>query len=158
VAGEGDHPLAGIASFLFEMGHPKRVPRSGWVLLGLPQPETIAEHSFREGVVGMALAAIEGADVGRSAARCHFAPGRTCTSVNSCVTVPERVGGGSVMVARGAGPVGSCGPADAGPAATALATAPLGRRAGRILSRCRPGRRPSPAARPGRQARRTGPP
>ncbi len=70
VPGETDHPLAGVAAFLFEMGHLKRVPRSGWLLLGVPQPETIAEHSFRVGLVGMALAAIEGADVGRTAAMC----------------------------------------------------------------------------------------
>jgi len=70
VPGENDHPLAGVASFLFEMGHLKRVPRSGWLLLGVPQPETIAEHSFRVGLVGMALAAIEGADVGHTAAMC----------------------------------------------------------------------------------------
>ena len=70
VPGESDHPLAGVASFLFEMGHLKRVPRSGWLLLGVPQPETIAEHSFRVGMVGMALAAIEGADIGRTAALC----------------------------------------------------------------------------------------
>ena len=70
VPGETDHPLAGVASFLFEMGHLKRVPRSGWLLLGVPQPETIAEHSFRVGIIGMALAALEGADVGRTSALC----------------------------------------------------------------------------------------
>jgi putative hydrolases of HD superfamily len=70
VPGDNDHPLAGVASFLFEMGHLKRVPRSGWLLLGVPQPETIAEHSFRVGLVGMALAALEGADVGHTAALC----------------------------------------------------------------------------------------
>jgi 5'-deoxynucleotidase YfbR-like HD superfamily hydrolase len=70
VPGDQDHPLAGVAAFLFEMGHLKRVPRSGWLLLGVPQPETIAEHSFRVGIVGMALAAIEGADVGHTSALC----------------------------------------------------------------------------------------
>jgi putative hydrolase of HD superfamily len=70
VPGETDHPLSGVASFLFEMGHLKRVPRSGWLLLGVPQPETIAEHSFRVGIIGMALAPLEGADVGRTAAMC----------------------------------------------------------------------------------------
>ena len=59
-----------MAAFLFEMGHLKRLPRSGWLLLGVPQPETIAERSFRVGMVGVALAAIEGADVGRTAALC----------------------------------------------------------------------------------------
>src|SRR5580698_2742344 len=70
VPGEKDHPLAGVASFLFEMGHLKRVPRAGWLLLGVQNPETIAEHSFRVGMVGMALAAIEGADIGHKAAMC----------------------------------------------------------------------------------------
>lgn len=68
-AGE-THPLAGMASFLFEMGHLKNLPRSGWLLLGIPQPESVAEHSFRVGIVGAALAALEGADVGRTTALC----------------------------------------------------------------------------------------
>jgi 5'-deoxynucleotidase YfbR-like HD superfamily hydrolase len=63
-----EHPLAGTAAFLFEMGHLKNLPRSGWLLLGVPSPESVAEHSFRVGVVGITLAAIEGADVGRTAA------------------------------------------------------------------------------------------
>jgi putative hydrolases of HD superfamily len=65
-----DHPLAGTAAFLFEMGHLKNLPRSGWLLLGVPKPETVAEHSFRVGIVGMTLAAMEGADVGHTAALC----------------------------------------------------------------------------------------
>src|SRR6266700_2319754 len=67
---EGDHPLAGAAAFLFEMGHLKHLPRAGWLLLGGPQPEPVAEHSFRVGVVGIPLAVMEGADVGRTAALC----------------------------------------------------------------------------------------
>ena len=67
---EKDHPLAGVATYLFEMGHLKHLTRSGWLLLGIPQPETVAEHSFRVGVVGIMLAALEGADVGRTAALC----------------------------------------------------------------------------------------
>lgn len=65
-----EEPLAGVAAFLFEMGHLKQMPRAGWLLLGISQPETVAEHSFRVGVVGMALAVLEGADVGRTAALC----------------------------------------------------------------------------------------
>lgn len=64
------HPLAGMAAFLFEAGHLKNLPRSGWLLLGVTQPETVAEHSFRVGMVGIALAAMEGADPGRTAAMC----------------------------------------------------------------------------------------
>lgn len=67
---QDDQPLAGVAAFLFEAGHLKNLPRSGWLLLGIPGPETIAEHSFRVGVVGIMLAAMEGADVGRTAALC----------------------------------------------------------------------------------------
>jgi 5'-deoxynucleotidase YfbR-like HD superfamily hydrolase len=64
------HPLAGIAAFLFEAGHLKNLPRSGWLLLGIKQPESVAEHSFRVGLVGILLAAMEGADPGRTAALC----------------------------------------------------------------------------------------
>ena len=68
IADDSDQPLAGAASFLFEMGQLKRVTRTGWLLLGIPQPETVAEHSFRVGIVGTLLAAMEGADVGRTTA------------------------------------------------------------------------------------------
>ena len=44
--------------------------RSGWQLLGIPQPESVAEHSFRVAIVGMILAAIDGADVSRTMALC----------------------------------------------------------------------------------------
>ncbi|MGQ0841333.1 HD domain-containing protein [Actinokineospora sp.] len=64
------HPLTGMAAFLFETGHLKNIPRSGWLLLGIAQPETVAEHSFRVGLVGIALAGLEGADPGRTAALC----------------------------------------------------------------------------------------
>lgn len=70
VPGEKDHPLAGVATYLFEVGHLKHLTRAGWLLLGIPQPETVAEHSFRVGVVGIILATLEGADVGRTAALC----------------------------------------------------------------------------------------
>lgn len=65
---QDDHSLAGVATYLFEAGHLKNVSRAGWLLLGISQPETVAEHSFRVGLVGIVLAAMEGADVGRVAA------------------------------------------------------------------------------------------
>ena len=46
-----DHPLAGTATFLYEMGQLKNLPRAGWLLLGIPQPESVAEHSFRVAIV-----------------------------------------------------------------------------------------------------------
>lgn len=63
-----DHSLAGVASFLFEAGHLKNLSRAGWLLLGISQPETVAEHSFRVGIAGIVLATMEGADIGRVAA------------------------------------------------------------------------------------------
>jgi putative hydrolases of HD superfamily len=67
---EEGHPLAAEAAFLFEMGYLKDVARAGWLLLGIPQPESVAEHSFRVAVTGLILAAAEGADTGRTAALC----------------------------------------------------------------------------------------
>lgn len=56
------HPLAGVPAFLHEAGHLKHVTRAGWLLLGIPSPETVAEHSQRVSIVGMVLAVLEGAD------------------------------------------------------------------------------------------------
>jgi len=67
-ADEEDEPLSGVASYLFEIGSLKHLPRAGWLRLGIPAPESVAEHSFRVGIVGMILASIEGADVSRAAA------------------------------------------------------------------------------------------
>ena len=39
---------SGAAAFLFEMGQLKNQPRSGWQLLGIQRPESVAEHSFRD--------------------------------------------------------------------------------------------------------------
>lgn len=65
-----EHPLAGTASFLFEAGQLKNLPRAGWLLLSIPRPESVAEHSFRVAVVGLTLAAMTGADTGRTTALC----------------------------------------------------------------------------------------
>jgi len=69
-ASDAEEPLAGVAAYLFEIGSLKNLPRAGWLRLGVPLPESVAEHSFRVGIVGMVLAAIEGADVGRTSALC----------------------------------------------------------------------------------------
>lgn len=68
---EGEpHPLHGVATFLHEVGHLKNLPRAGWLLLAIKPPESVAEHSFRVGLIGIVLASIEGADPGRTAALC----------------------------------------------------------------------------------------
>ena len=71
-----EHPLSGLGDFLHEMGQLKRLPRAGWHFAGVPDPECVAEHSFRAAIVGIALATLEGADVGRTAALCilHDSP------------------------------------------------------------------------------------
>ncbi len=51
-----------IARFLYEIGHLKRVARSGWWVAGVRQPESVAEHTFRCLWVGYFLALDEGAD------------------------------------------------------------------------------------------------
>jgi putative hydrolases of HD superfamily len=74
--GRREHPLSGVGDFLHEMGQLKRLPRAGWQFAGVPNPESVAEHSFRVAIVGIALATLEGADVGRTAALCilHDSP------------------------------------------------------------------------------------
>lgn len=48
--------FAGIA------GNLKRVKRTGWVRRGVPEPESVAEHSYRLAVLAMALAPSSGVD------------------------------------------------------------------------------------------------
>lgn len=67
-----DAQAKGTASYLFEAGMLKRAKRSGWWIAGVKDPETIAEHSFRTGVVGAVLAMMEGVDPAKVALLCLF--------------------------------------------------------------------------------------
>jgi 5'-deoxynucleotidase YfbR-like HD superfamily hydrolase len=71
-----EHPLSGAADFLHEMGQLKKLKRAGWRFAGVPDPESVAEHTFRVAIVGIALATLEGADPGRTATLCllHDSP------------------------------------------------------------------------------------
>lgn len=71
-----EHALSGVANFLHEMGQLKRLQRAGWNFIGVPNPETVAEHSFRVAIIGIALATLEGADPNRTAVLCllHDSP------------------------------------------------------------------------------------
>jgi putative hydrolases of HD superfamily len=53
--------------FLYETGVLKRYPRTGWAMAGVPDPESVAEHSFRASVIAATVAATEGADPQRAA-------------------------------------------------------------------------------------------
>ncbi|MGN9776524.1 HD domain-containing protein [Micromonospora sp. H33] len=65
-----DQDAAGAMSFIFEAGVLKRAARTGWWFAGVKQPESIAEHSFRTALIGMMLAAMEGADPARVSMLC----------------------------------------------------------------------------------------
>lgn len=56
-----------ITGFLYEIGQLKRYPRTGWLTAGVPQPESVADHSHRASVIAAVLAAMEGADPQRAA-------------------------------------------------------------------------------------------
>jgi putative hydrolases of HD superfamily len=55
-------PPRDIISFLAEAGQLKRVKRSGWWVVGITDPESVAEHSFRCAIIGYMLAKMEKAD------------------------------------------------------------------------------------------------
>ena len=60
--------LEGLTNFLYEMGLLKRYKRAGWMIAGIDNPESIAEHSFRTAIIGYLLAVMEGADPAKTAA------------------------------------------------------------------------------------------
>lgn len=53
--------------FLYEMGLLKRYKRTGWVVAGAAEPESIADHSHRTAIVAVVIAELEGADPERAA-------------------------------------------------------------------------------------------
>ncbi|WP_405110028.1 HD domain-containing protein [Micromonospora sp. NBC_01405] len=65
-----DDQHAAAMRFIFEVGVLKRAARTGWWFAGIKHPESIAEHSHRTALIGMILAAMEGADPARVAMLC----------------------------------------------------------------------------------------
>ena len=57
----------GLADLLYEFGLLKRYKRTGWLVAGVRDPESIAEHSFRAAVIAAVIARLEGADPERAA-------------------------------------------------------------------------------------------
>lgn len=57
------HEMKKIMQFVSEAGMLKNVKRSGWSVLGVNNPETVAEHCFRCSIIGYVLAVLEGASV-----------------------------------------------------------------------------------------------
>jgi putative hydrolase of HD superfamily len=58
--------------YLYEVGQLKLSKRTGWWHAGVPEPESIAEHTFRTAVIGYVLAVLERADPNLTAALCLF--------------------------------------------------------------------------------------
>ena len=46
--------------FIFELGQLRRIKHEGWRLIGVEQPESVAEHSLRAAQIGFVLARLEG--------------------------------------------------------------------------------------------------
>lgn len=46
----------GLIDFIAEAGKLKRLPRTGWVESGVPDPESVADHSFRVALIALILA------------------------------------------------------------------------------------------------------
>jgi putative hydrolases of HD superfamily len=67
-----DEHADAAAAFLIETGHLKRTKRAGWWIAGVRDPESVAEHSFRVGVIAYVLALMEGADPHRAATLALF--------------------------------------------------------------------------------------
>jgi len=61
-----------IAKYLYEVGYLKHLKRAGWIMLGIPDPESVAEHSFRTAILGYILASLAGADPQKTAVMCLF--------------------------------------------------------------------------------------
>lgn len=59
--------LERLTGFLYEMGVLKRYPRTGWLLAGVRDPESIADHSLRTAIIASVLAVMEGASPERTA-------------------------------------------------------------------------------------------
>ncbi len=61
-----------FVKFLHELGQLKNVPRSGWQLIGIKQPESVAEHSLRAAQIAYLIALERKADAEHAAALCVF--------------------------------------------------------------------------------------
>lgn len=55
-----------VLDFAFVLGKLKKIKRTGWIRNHIPNPESVAEHSFRMSVLAMILAPKIGADINKS--------------------------------------------------------------------------------------------
>ncbi|HEX9314813.1 MAG TPA: HD domain-containing protein, partial [Actinomycetota bacterium] len=51
-----ENGLQGLARFAYELGHLKQSARTGWWMVGVSHPESVAEHTLRTALLGFVLA------------------------------------------------------------------------------------------------------
>ncbi|MDD5317583.1 MAG: HD domain-containing protein [Candidatus ainarchaeum sp.] len=68
----GKNGFHASARFIHEAGQLKKLPRSGWLSIGIKNPESVADHSWRTALIGFMLARMEGADEKRVLELCLF--------------------------------------------------------------------------------------
>ncbi|MER5623908.1 HD domain-containing protein [Streptosporangium sp. NPDC002544] len=56
-----------LAGLLYEIGLLKRYRRTGWLVAGVRDPESIADHSFRTAIIASVITALEGGNPERAA-------------------------------------------------------------------------------------------
>ncbi|MGW5666975.1 HD domain-containing protein [Micromonospora sp. NPDC003776] len=115
-----DHDAAGAMSFIFEAGVLKRAARTGWWFAGVKHPESIAEHSFRTALIGMMLAAMEGADPARVSMLCVLHDTQE-TRITDIPHIAKRYLTAAPNIAVTADQVADCPPAVADAITTAVA-------------------------------------
>jgi putative hydrolase of HD superfamily len=59
-----------LVDLLFEAGILKLIPRSGWFKIGIKNPESVAEHSFRTALIAFVLAFLETKDFDKACRAC----------------------------------------------------------------------------------------
>jgi putative hydrolases of HD superfamily len=59
--------VTGLAGLLYEFGLLKRYKRTGWLVAGVRDPESVADHSFRTAIIAAVIARLEGGDPERAA-------------------------------------------------------------------------------------------
>jgi len=62
-----ERDMAHLAGLLYELGLLKRYKRTGWLVAGVGNPESVADHSFRAAVIASVIAKLEGGDPERAA-------------------------------------------------------------------------------------------
>ncbi len=49
-----------LTKFIFELGHLRKISHEGWKLIGVHEPESVAEHTLRTAQIGYILSYLEG--------------------------------------------------------------------------------------------------